>query len=111
VSYFDDNEDLIIYGFGQRVRSAPRRPRIEVTADDFDDLGPVEPAPTDTGIERELRLYKAAFERATQGGHEYQVEGWGGRWKTRRVEPKEWRRTLLEAAEKQLKDEDTSDLI
>lgn len=112
MSYFDDNEDYLIHRLGHNsFKRKPARPRVVVTADDFEDLGPAEPAPTTSGVERELRLYKAAFERATQGGHEYQVEGWGGRWRTRRVEAKEWRRALLEAAEKQLKDEDTSDLV
>lgn len=110
MSYFDDNEDYLIHRLGHNsFKSKPARPRVVVTADDFEDLGPAET--TAAGAERELRLYKAAFERATQCGHEYQVEGWGGRWKTRRVEATEWRRTLLEAAEKQLKDEDTSDLV
>lgn len=112
MSYFDDNEDYLIHRLGYNsFKRKPTRPRVVVTADDFEDLGPAEPAEAAGSVERELRLYKAAFERATQAGLEHQVEGWGGRWKTRRVGPEEWRRTLLEAAEKQLKDEDTSDLV
>lgn len=65
---------------------------------------------TEPELQRELRRYTLALEHATQPGFEYQVEGWGGRWKTRRVGPADWLRTCLEVADRKLS-EDTSDLI
>lgn len=56
MSYFDDNEDYLIHRLGYNsFKRKPTRPRVEVTADDFEDLGPAEPAQADTaeGLLRE----------------------------------------------------------
>ena len=53
MSYFDDNEDYLIHRLGYNsFKRKPARPRVVVTADDFEDLGPVEQevAAVDTAV-------------------------------------------------------------
>lgn len=50
------------------------------------------------GLRDELALMTKAFELATAHGHSYQVEGWGGRWKTRTVSAAEYRELLMSRA-------------
>ena len=52
--------------------------------------------------EEELALYKAAFLRATAGGHTYEYEGWGGRRKRGYMGPEAWRKQVLETTAAEL---------
>lgn len=110
MSYFDDNEDYIIYG--SRTGRVPQRtkPGFTVTADDFDVVPDEQEAcdPLTIALDQ-LRLYRAAFDLATRNGTRELVERWAG-VRYRDVGPVEFRERCLRQARKAI-DQSTEDLV